>query len=61
VSTEFEGMQTSGREVLRGQLNPYLLKLFEFTRLYQEKNLHDKLLDSIDSYLRFLLKFAIRD
>lgn len=49
------------KEILRSQLNPYLLKLFELIRLYQEKNLLDKLTESMEAFVRFLLQFAIRD
>jgi hypothetical protein len=49
------------RDILKSQLNPYLLKLFELIRLFQEKNLYDKLMATMEEYLRFLLQFAIRD
>ncbi len=54
VDKEFK-LNSSNREILRHQLNPYVLKLFEVIRLFQEKNLHDKLMDTMESYLRFLL------
>lgn len=43
------------KEIFKSQLNPYLLKLFELIRLYQEKNLLDKLTDTMESYVKFLL------
>ncbi len=47
--------------MLKSQINPYLLKLFEFIRFQQEKILYDKLIDTIEVFLRFLLKYAMRD
>jgi len=38
-----------------------LLKLFEFIRLQQENILYDKLIETIEVYMRFLLKYAMRD
>lgn len=60
VDKEFK-FNSQGKEVLKSQINPYLLKLFEFIRFQQEKILNDKLIDTIEVFLRFLLKYAIRD
>ncbi len=38
-----------------------MLKLFEFIRFQQEKILTDKLVDTIELFLKFLLKYAMRD
>ncbi len=40
VDKEFD---QNSREISRKTLNPYVLKLFELIRLFQEKNLYDKL------------------
>ena len=50
-----------GKEIMRSQLNPYLVKLFEFIRMNQERVLLDKLMQTTEDYLKFLLSFAIRD
>ena len=60
MGSEFEAVNY-GKEIMRSQLNPYLVKLFEFIRLNQEKILLDKLMATTDAYMRFLLSFAIRD
>jgi hypothetical protein len=60
IGTEFEATNYS-REIMRSQLNPYLVKLFEFIRLNQERVLLDKLMATTDAYMSFLLSFAIRD
>ena len=58
VDKEFD---ENSREISRKTLNPYVLKLFELIRLFQEKNMYDKLQQTLESYLSFLLQFAMRE
>jgi hypothetical protein len=60
VDKEFK-FNSQGKEVLKSQINPYLLKLFEFIRFQQENILTNKLIDTIELFLKFLLKYAMRD
>ena len=60
IHKDFKG-HNGMKEILKVQLNPYLLKLLELIRFTQEKNLLDKLTDTMETYLRFILQFAIRD
>lgn len=60
VDKEFK-YNSNGQEIFKSQMNPYLLKLFEFIRLQQENILYDKLIETIEVYMRFLLKYAMRD
>jgi len=42
------------------QINPYLMRFFTFMNIYLERMLLDKMKESMEKYLRFLLQFMAR-
>ena len=42
------------------QINPYLVRFFTFMDIYLERMLLDKMKESMEKYLRFILQFMAR-
>jgi len=42
------------------QINPYLMRFFTFLNIYLERMLLDKMKESMEKYLKFILQFMAR-